>query len=300
MPPLAVFHDLRWLFGYAAVLARVRAAAGRADRGPVRAERRAGPAGLARRPAPARGPRGVRARRSTLTMVACLLLSPIVALSVGVAILPFSWPYLGALVVMLLISAAAQPRRDPGLLVAHAAAAPGGVLAAHRLRRAVAGRGGHRPPAAVRRDTGLRPGRGGQRAGPGSAWSGRRPGKPAPSGRPRLACDPPLLRLPLAPLAAVLSIAHGDRDDPAGLRDRPRAAPGGRRSGRHPGRRHRGGRGRPRPAARCPGTAPGPGTGGSMIRSWSSWASGRPAAAGPGRSSRSRPARTCSSSPTAG
>ena len=39
-----------------------------------------------------------------LTVVACLLLSPVAALTLGVAILPFSWPFLATVPVMLLIS----------------------------------------------------------------------------------------------------------------------------------------------------------------------------------------------------
>ena len=107
---------------------------------------------------------------------------------------------------------------------------------------------------------------------------------------------------PLAPLAAVLSIAlvigmtrlafvvgRGPRQvgEAAAIpgRARPAAAARAAAAGTAPRPGHGAG-------ARAPGT--------SVIRSWSSWASGRPAAAGPGRSSRSRPARTCSSSPTAG
>ena len=39
-----------------------------------------------------------------LTAVACLLLSPVAAMALGVAILPFSWPFLATVPVMLLIS----------------------------------------------------------------------------------------------------------------------------------------------------------------------------------------------------
>ncbi len=91
VPPLAVFHDVRWLFGYqqswatfALLLAGLIVARSALNAGLVLL---AWPAGRARPAA-----REAFAATVTLTMVACLLLSPIVALTVGVAILPFSWP----------------------------------------------------------------------------------------------------------------------------------------------------------------------------------------------------------------
>jgi hypothetical protein len=103
VPPLAVFHDVRWLYGYNrpwfefAVLLSV-----------VIAMRSALNATLIRLAWPAGRPRPTfrAALRPavTLAMAACVLLSPIAALTVGVAILPFSWPFLAALAVMLLIS----------------------------------------------------------------------------------------------------------------------------------------------------------------------------------------------------
>jgi len=103
VPPLAVFHDLRWLFGYnqpwfdfalllgAAIL--VRSALNAA------LIRLAWPHGLAKPP-----PWVAFRSAATLTLAACLLLSPTVSLTVGVAILPFSWPFLASLAAMLLVS----------------------------------------------------------------------------------------------------------------------------------------------------------------------------------------------------
>jgi hypothetical protein len=100
--PLAVFHDLRWLFGYnrsylgfALTFAALTVA------------RAAVSAALIRLAWPHRLPRP--AWRATLgrctgyTVTASVLLSPVVALLFGVSVLPFSWPYLAALAAMLLI-----------------------------------------------------------------------------------------------------------------------------------------------------------------------------------------------------
>jgi hypothetical protein len=111
--PLAVFHDLRWLYGYGGswagfigalvALAVVRTVV---DAGLVR---------LA-------WPRGVDPPRLPL-LLACggaavllsgLLLSPLVTMAFGVALLPFSWPLLASLPVLLLILA----------LLSHAGVAP--------------------------------------------------------------------------------------------------------------------------------------------------------------------------------
>jgi hypothetical protein len=102
LPPLAVFHDLRWLFGYNrslggflltyAALLLARAAVSTVM------IRLAWPRHL---PAPAWG--GTFARCIVFTVVASALLSPVVTLLFGVSLLPFSWPYLAALPAMLLI-----------------------------------------------------------------------------------------------------------------------------------------------------------------------------------------------------
>jgi hypothetical protein len=101
--PLALFHDLRWMYGYdrswagfAVLLAAVLG---------IRSALNTALARLA-------WPRSVPAPRladmfrsaTGLTAVACLLLSPVAAMALGVAILPFSWPFLATVPVLLLIS----------------------------------------------------------------------------------------------------------------------------------------------------------------------------------------------------
>ncbi len=102
LPPLAVFHDLRWLFGYnrswpgfaptyaGLVLARAAVC--------TVAIRLAWPHRL---PRPAWG--ATFGRCVFFTLIASVLLSPVVTLLFGVSLLPFSWPYLAALPAMLLI-----------------------------------------------------------------------------------------------------------------------------------------------------------------------------------------------------
>ncbi|HEY2578893.1 MAG TPA: hypothetical protein VGI74_21520 [Streptosporangiaceae bacterium] len=103
LPPLAVFHDLRWLFGYnrswlgfaagAFVLVAARSALN------ASLVRLAWPRGL-----PAPNPRAVFAASLAFTVLAGLLMVPIVTLVFGVAVLPFSWPFLAAVPVMLAIA----------------------------------------------------------------------------------------------------------------------------------------------------------------------------------------------------
>ena len=163
LPPLAIFHDLRWLFGYnrswdgflvayvGLVLARSAVS--------MALIRLAWPQQLIR---PAWG--ATFARCAVYTVIASVLLSPVVTLLFGVSLLPFSWPFLAALPALLLILDPARPRRAARLLVADAAAGPGGGLAAGQLRGAV-GRGRrHGQPARAARDRGGRAGRAGQRA----------------------------------------------------------------------------------------------------------------------------------------
>jgi hypothetical protein len=102
IPPLAVCYDLRWLFGYnrswfgfaftcvALVLARAAMS--------TVLTRLAWPRQL---PSPRWG--ATFGRFVIFTMVASVLLSPVVTLLFGVALLPFSWPFLAALPAMLLI-----------------------------------------------------------------------------------------------------------------------------------------------------------------------------------------------------
>lgn len=103
LPPLAVYHDLRWLFGYnrswlgfaAGVLILLL---GRSALNTI----------LVR----LSWPGDVRAPRLTLTfavsmaftLVAGILMVPIATLVFGVAVLPFSWPFLAAVPVLLALA----------------------------------------------------------------------------------------------------------------------------------------------------------------------------------------------------
>lgn len=103
MAPLTVFHDLRWIYGYdrtwlgfAALLAAVLV---------IRSALNAAMARLAwPRDVPAPALADMFRASAGLTFTACLLLSPVAALTLGVAILPFSWPFLATVPVLLLIS----------------------------------------------------------------------------------------------------------------------------------------------------------------------------------------------------
>jgi hypothetical protein len=102
LPPLAIFHDLRWLYSaqrswlwFALLLAGLLTARSALNTGLVRL---AWPAHLT--PPPRAALRGAL----VVTTLACLLMSPLVSLTFGVAILPFSWPFLALLPAMLLIA----------------------------------------------------------------------------------------------------------------------------------------------------------------------------------------------------
>jgi hypothetical protein len=105
LPAIAAYHDLRWLFadsqswlGFAAILTAALLARSAVDTVLLRL---AWPQEL-------RAPRVSRTFFSclALTSVAWLLLSPVVTLAFGVAVLPFSWPFLAALPIMLGIAIA--------------------------------------------------------------------------------------------------------------------------------------------------------------------------------------------------
>jgi hypothetical protein len=102
LPPLAIFHDLRWLYSaqrswlwFALLLAGLVAARSALNTVLVRL---AWPVHLTKPP--------LAALRGALvvTALACLLMSPLVSLTFGLAILPFSWPFLALLPAMLLIA----------------------------------------------------------------------------------------------------------------------------------------------------------------------------------------------------
>ena len=105
LPSIAAYHDLRWLFTdtqsqlwFGGLVAAVLVARAALD---VTMLRLAWPRGV---PAP----RISRAFVScaALTLLAWVLLSPAVTLAFGVAVLPFSWPFLAAFPIMLGIVAA--------------------------------------------------------------------------------------------------------------------------------------------------------------------------------------------------
>jgi hypothetical protein len=107
LPPLAVYHDLRWLFafnqswlGFTGVLLLLVLARSAADAVLVQ---------LAWPRAPARDVPAVPKPRFLTSVVSCavltvlvgLVMSPVATLMFGVALVPFSWPYLGALPILL-------------------------------------------------------------------------------------------------------------------------------------------------------------------------------------------------------
>ena len=105
LPVLAAYHDLRWLFadsgswlGFAAIVTAALLVRSAMDTALLRL---AWPRELA-------APRLSRAFWSclALTALAWLLLLPAVTLTFGVALLPFSWPFLAALPIMLGIAIA--------------------------------------------------------------------------------------------------------------------------------------------------------------------------------------------------
>jgi hypothetical protein len=105
LPSLAAYHDLRWLFTdtqswpwFAGLVAVVLVARAAID---VTMLRLAWPRGV---PAPRIS--RVLVSCAALTLLAWVLLSPAVTLAFGVAVLPFSWPFLAAFPIMLGIVAA--------------------------------------------------------------------------------------------------------------------------------------------------------------------------------------------------
>jgi hypothetical protein len=105
LPSIAAYHDLRWLFTdtqsqlwFGGLVAAVLIARAALD---VTMLRLAWPRGL---PAPKMSRAFVSC--AALTLLAWVLLSPAVTLAFGVAVLPFSWPFLAAFPLMLGIVAA--------------------------------------------------------------------------------------------------------------------------------------------------------------------------------------------------
>lgn len=105
LPPLAAYHDLRWLFswneswpGFAATVIALLAVRAAVDAGLLR---------LAW-PRHVTPPRGSTAFWSCagVTVLAWLLFSPVVTLTFGIAVLPFSWPFFAALPLLVGIALA--------------------------------------------------------------------------------------------------------------------------------------------------------------------------------------------------
>src|SRR5215472_7757488 len=107
LPPLAAYHDLRWLFafnqswlGFTAVLGLLVLARATVDAILVQLAWPSQPGpdgpGLPR-------PRflGSVVSCAVLTILVGLIMSPVVTLMFGVALLPFSWPYLAAVPILL-------------------------------------------------------------------------------------------------------------------------------------------------------------------------------------------------------
>ena len=107
LPPLAAYHDLRWLFafnqswlGFSGVLVLLVLARAAVDAVLIQLA-------WPRQPDPAvpflAPPRFLTSVVSciVLTVLVGLVLSPVVTLMFGVALLPFSWPYLAAVPILL-------------------------------------------------------------------------------------------------------------------------------------------------------------------------------------------------------
>jgi hypothetical protein len=200
LAPLAVFHDLRWLFAFGGTWPRFALAL--LGLVVARSVLDAALAWLA-------WPRGQGRPRpvillgsgAVLTLSAGLLMSPLVTLTFGVALLPFSWPFLGALPALILFA----------LLLSHGAASSGWWRTLPPLRSAewlvadflvlslAAVVIGRLPPGWAVPVAGLA-GIVNARAWYGVASSLAAPG---PAGR----FWRPVRRIPIAPMAAVLSVA---------------------------------------------------------------------------------------------
>src|SRR6201992_4072059 len=109
VPSLAAYHDLRWLFTdnqswawFAGLVAMVLVVRASLD---VALLRLAWP-----RETPAPALRRAFVSCAALTVLAWVLLSPAPPLAFGVAVLPFSWPFLAAFPIMLGIVAALRQR----------------------------------------------------------------------------------------------------------------------------------------------------------------------------------------------
>lgn len=195
LSPLAIYHDLRWLYGYglpwplfsgiAILLVAARSAVS---------------AGLIRLAWPA-GPRppslaALLWSSATLTAFAGVALSPVVSLMFGASVVPFSWPFLASLSALLLL---ALPISHGGLRQAWWEALPPasavGWLFADFLTLTLAAAVISRLPAAAAVPVAGAAGLVNARAWYGVTCTVAAGGRRAP------------VRLPLAPLAAITAVA---------------------------------------------------------------------------------------------
>jgi hypothetical protein len=224
LSPLAAYHDLRWLFafnqswlGFTGVLVLLLLARAAVDAVLLLLAWPKEPSATVTRP------RFLTSFVScaVLTVLVWLVMSPVVTLMFGVALVPFSWPFLAALPIMLGttlvlshggVGQAWWRRLPPArtvawllatVLVLSAASAAmahldtAGALAVAGLAGVVNARAWYGlTAAAVRRAAEEPPPRG--------VWGG---GQPPQAGGPRGVVPRGLARLPVTPLAAVMVIA---------------------------------------------------------------------------------------------
>ena len=269
LPPLAAYHDLRWLFafnqswlGFTGVLVLLVVARSAVDAVLVMlAWPRAAPESAHSPPRP----RFLASLLScaVLTVLVGLVMSPVVTLMFGVALLPFSWPYLAAVPILLGTAVALSQggvgqawwrRLPPARTAAWVIATFGvlslssalmarldtpGVVAVAGLAGVVDARAWYGLTAAAVRAAAERP---------PHPWQWR-----AALWRIRLALRHRTSWVPMAPLAAVMVLALVVGHGPAGLhRHRPVRLGVRRRGGR---RGHRGRPDRRRAAEPAPASA---------------------------------------------
>jgi hypothetical protein len=226
LPPLAAYHDLRWLFafnqswlGFTGVLLLLVVARSAVDAVLVMLAWPRGGAGDEHSPP---RPRFMTSLVScaVLTVLVGLVMSPVVTLMFGVALLPFSWPYLAAVPILLGTAVALSQggvgqawwrRLPPAGTAAWVIASFGvlslssalmarldtpGVVAVAGLAGVVDARAWYGLTTAAVRTAAARGARG--------VWGG---GKPPHERGGSWGGRPPRLALPMAPLAAVMVLA---------------------------------------------------------------------------------------------
>jgi len=234
LPPLAAFHDLRWLFafnqpwlGFTGVLLLLVVARSAVDAVMILLAWPREGAGPGEDGAPSLPrPRFLASLVScaVLTVLVGLVMSPVVTLMFGVALLPFSWPYLAAVPILLGTAVALSQggvgqawwRRLPPARTAAWVIASFGVLSLASALMA------HLDTAGVVAVTGLagvvdarawygltttaaRAAAAGGARGARGVWGGGQP--PHERGGSRGGRPPLVKQLPVAPLAAVMVLA---------------------------------------------------------------------------------------------